>query len=438
MILRTAFFMALKTIGLRRKHRNHSLIGAVLAIGFSLIPLIVVLEVANGMIEGITRRFIEIGTYHLQIHIFDRLGDHELRRIQRSLEELENVNLAFIERQGLGLIFSSAGRTGAQVRSVPPWIYERDAAFRRFFILDKGSFDLSLPNSALLGKVVARRLEVDVGDEVKLLTAKRMKDGRYIPRVSRFRVRGIFTTGYQDLDKLWIYVPLAIGKKILPAESSREFVAIKVDDPYSDLDRHIRAIRRVLPPELVLFRINTWFELEENQYSSFKTTKTLLVFIMCLIILVASVNVSSTMVMIVMERTQEIGILKSMGARPGLISSSFVITGFVVGFAGSVLGIALGLVLAVNINEVIGALEAFLNGAQALFRWILSPFLSIELEHPITLLNPDFYLERIPIRIDFFEILAVAAFAILLSTLASYLPAKRAGRIRPLEVLRKV
>ena len=161
-------------------------------------------------------------------------------------------------------------------------------------------------------------------------------------------------------------------------------------------------------------------------------------FIMCLIILVASVNVSSTMVMIVMERAQEIGILKSMCARPGLISSSFVITGFVVGFAGSVLGIALGLVLAVNINEVIGALEAFLNGAQALFLWILSPFLSIELEHPITLLNPDFYLERIPIRIDFFEILAVAAFAILLSTLASYLPAKRAGRIRPLGVLRKV
>ena len=437
MIFRTAFFMALKNIGLRRNRRDHSLIGAVLAIGFSLIPLIVVLEVANGMIEGITRRFIEIGTYHLQIHIFDRLDDRELQRIQRSVEEVENVSFAFIERQGLGLIFSSAGRTGAQVRSVPPWIYERDAAYRRFFTLEKGSFDLSLPNSVLLGKVVARKLEVDVGDEVKLLTAKRMKDGRYIPRVSRFVVRGIFTTGYQDLDKLWIYVPFAIGKKILPRESSREFVGIKVDDPYSDLDRHIRAIRQALPPELVLFRINTWFELEENQYRSFQTTKALLVFIMCLIILVASVNVSSTMVMIVMERTQEIGILKSMGARPGLISSSFVITGFVMGVAGSVLGIALGLVLAVNINEVLRALESFLNGAQSLILLVLSPFLSIEAERPVTLLNPDFYLERIPIRIHFFEIFAVAVFAILLSTLASYFPAKRAGRIRPLEVLRR-
>jgi len=429
--------MALKNIGLRRNRRDYSLLGAVLAIGFSLIPLIVVLEVANGMIEGITRRFIEIGTYHLQIHIFDRLDDRELQRIQSSVEEVENVNFAFTERQGLGLIFSSAGRIGAQVRSVPPWIYERDAMYRRFFTLEKGSFDLSLPNSVLLGKVVARKLVVDVGDEVKLLTAKRMKDGRYVPRVSRFVVRGIFTTGYQDLDKLWIYVSIAIGKKILPRESSREFVGIKVNDPYSDLDRHIQAIRRALPPELVLFRINTWFELEENQYRSFQTTKALLVFIMCLIILVASVNVSSTMVMIVMERTQEIGILKSMGARPGLISSSFVITGFIMGVAGSVLGVALGLVLAVNINEVLRALESFLNGAQTLILLLLSPFLSIEAEHPIALLNPDFYLERIPIRINFFEIFGVAAFAILLSTLASYLPAKRAGRIRPLEVLRR-
>ncbi len=438
MNLRTSILMALKNIGLPRKRRNHSLIGAVLAIGFSLIPVIVVLEVANGMIEGITRRFIEIGTYHLQVHIFDRMDDREWEKIQDSLEEIETVKTAFIERQGLGLIFSPAARAGAQVRSVPPWIYERDGEFRRFFSLVKGGFDLSLPDSVLLGKVVAQKLQVDVGDDVKLLTAKRMNDGRYVPRISRFVVRGIFTTGYQDLDKLWIYVPLSVGKKILPLDNSREFIGLKVADPFSNLDQPIQAIRQALPPELTLYRISTWFELEENQYRSFQTTKALLVFIMCLIILVASVNVSSTMVMIVMERTQEIGILKSMGAQPGLVSSSFVITGFVIGIAGTFLGIGLGLVLAVNINEIISGLELFLNFSQRIVGWILSPFVEIKGKHAITLLNPDFYLESIPIRIHFLEIFGVASFAILLSTIASYIPAKRAGRIRPLEVLRRV
>jgi lipoprotein-releasing system permease protein len=438
MSFRTAYLMALKNIGLHNKRRDHRLVGAVLAVGFSLIPLVVVLEVAGGMIEGITRRFIEIGTYHLQVHIYDRLTTEELERVCIGIEKREDVHLAFVERQGLGLIFSSGGRTGAQIRSVPSWIYQRDALLRRYFTIESGAFDLERPDSVLLGKVVAERLGVSVGDEVKLLTAKRMKEGRYIPRVSRLRVRGIFTTGYQDMDKLWIYIPLQTGRLILPWESSREFIGVKVVDPYKDLKRYTEQIRDSLPEDLVLYRINTWFELEENQYRSFQTTKALLIFIMCLIVLVASVNVSSTMVMMVMEKTQEIGILKGIGARPGLISLSFIITGFLTGVAGSAFGITLGLVLAVNINEVIRAAEHFLNGIRALGLLLVSPFYRVQAGYPITLLDPAFYLERIPIRISLHEIVAVAAFAIFLSTLASYIPAKRAGRVRPLEVLRRV
>jgi lipoprotein-releasing system permease protein len=187
-----------------------------------------------------------------------------------------------------------------------------------------------------------------------------------------------------------------------------------------------------------LFRTSTWYGMEENQYGSFRTTKSLLVMIMVLIVAVATVNVSSAMVMIVLEKTQEIGILKGIGASPTAVSLSFVITGFVTGAFGAVIGIAVGLLVSVNINQVIRGIDALLNGSIAAFRWLAKPF---GLGHPaetVRIMDPAFYLETIPIRINWLEITGVAFLAVFLATAASLLPARRAGRIRPMDVLRKV
>jgi lipoprotein-releasing system permease protein len=343
-----------------------------------------------------------------------------------------------VELQGLGIVYSPYARIGAQVRAVPPELYGMDPQLRRFLTFVAGEFDLTRPDSVLIGEVTARKLKLSVGDEIKLLTAMRVRGERFIPRVSRFKVRGVFSTGYQDLDKLWIYVPLETGRRILSSESSRQFIGVKLEDPFGDMDDRVEEIRKNLPDALSLVRVDTWFELEENQYRSFQTTKTLLVLIMFLIVLVACVNISSTMVMMVLERTREIGILKSMGASPFVIRFSYIITGFLSGILGSLLGISVGLVLSVNINEVIRGVEKLLNGLRSVLGWLLFPFAQPKFQHPISILDPAFYLESIPIRINFPEILSVAVLTTLLTTLASYLPARRAGSVRPLEVLRRL
>jgi lipoprotein-releasing system permease protein len=211
---------------------------------------------------------------------------------------------------------------------------------------------------------------------------------------------------------------------------------VKVRDPFADLEPVIRRLRAVLPPDS---RLATWRELEYSRLASFQTTRALLMFIMGLVVMVAAVNVSSSVLMIVFERRLDIGILKAVGASPSSLALAFLAAGAVTGLLGTALGIALGLLVAVNVNQLISAMQAALNAGvwvASVVRTSLVP--SAGALEPVTLFNSAYYLQKIPIRIDAIEVVLAAAGTLLLSALASYIPAARAARVKPLEVLKKV
>ncbi len=211
---------------------------------------------------------------------------------------------------------------------------------------------------------------------------------------------------------------------------------MKGADPFADLGPAVRALRRVLPQDS---RLATWQELEYGRLASFRTTRALLVFIMALVVLVAAVNVSSSVLMIVHERRLDIGILKAVGASPSSLSASFLAAGSVTGVLGTALGVAAGLLVAVNINGVIAAIQAVLNAGAWLVSVLGAPLVpSAAAVRPVTVFNSAYYLQEIPIRISAVEVGAAAFGAILLSALASWIPARRATAVRPLEILRKV
>ena len=445
-------YLGLRTLLGRGGRLSSNLLGSILGIGLSLIPLIVVLEVADGMIEGITRRYLEVGTYHAQVALPESTGSEEFGALVETLRLAPGVTEVIPEQQGVGLLYipgrgtaasepgrspaSSPERTAVTVRAVPPSLYREDEGFRRYFQLTTGAFDLEDPSAILVGREVAERLGVQVGDTVKLLTMATASSGRRIPRVASFSVRGIFNTGYQELDKLWVYLPYETGRRLLAVSSGRRFIGLKLADPFDRLDRQLQRIAAVLPPEA---RLYSWYSLERANYQSFQTTKTLLLFIMALIVVVATVNVSSAMVMVVIEKNQEIAILKSMGMPPGKVSLSFVFAGLVTGFLGALLGLILGLLIALNINSVMRGIEGALNLGYRAGRLALRPLLGLEgSAPPLTFFNAQFYLEEIPIRVRLGELVAVAAATLGLSALAAYLPARAAARVRPLEVLRKI
>ena len=433
----------------RGRSRLRRVRGGVLGIAFSLIPLVVVFVVANGMISGITMRFIETGTYHLQLVARGRENGESKSAVIQDLLRLDDVLHAFPEVQGLGLLAGKRGHNGVQIRGVDPEIYERDANFARYLDIIEGDFDLSGERNVLVGENLASLLEVTIGDEVRLVTAQTQRSERIIPRVSRFTVTGIVSSGYRELDALWVFMREDDARRIIPPNEAREFIGIKVANPFlldsevqelqfiqsdqkgGEYNSLINEIRSIAENE---WRLLTWFNLEQSQYMSFITTRNLLLFIMVLIVLVAAVNISSAMIMLILEKQEEIAILKAMGIRNRQVLAVFLICGGITGGLGTIMGLSLGALAAYNVNGIIAALEFIVNAFGYLRTSVITPG---ELYIPIELFNPDFYLNKIPVHLRFSDLGIMALITLLLSVIMSYLPARRAVRLHPLALLHR-
>ncbi len=424
-----------------RTSAGRSLLGAVFCIGLSLVPLVVVLTVSDGMIEGITSRIIELSSYHMQVSV--RKGSSPSKSEQAVLDlaqeiaGVEGVTAAYAERQGIALAAGSYGRIGATVRAVPPDIFSSGSSFAKLFTVKEGSLSLPQGKSALIGTKIAENLKLEVGDSIRLVTFKTGANKKPVPRISTFKVEGIVSCGYQELDSLWVFITFDTGFNLLASSVSTLCVGIQTEDAFSDsLLQTAYAVEEILPAGC---RLYMWNELNTSQYENFASTRIMLIFIMFLIVLVASVNVSSALVMLSMERRREIAILKSMGATSRGVVASFLFTGFCTGAAGVLLGMPVGILCAINVNGIISFMERFVNilarfwyNVKMIFSKTVTEFV------PVHLLDPEFYLEKIPVVLPLRELFFIAVVTLVLSVVVSALPSIRAGAEKPIDTLRKV
>jgi lipoprotein-releasing system permease protein len=198
---------------------------------------------------------------------------------------------------------------------------------------------------------------------------------------------------------------------------------VKIDDPYHRAGALALDIQRGLGYGYTVY---TWGDLHRAQYSSYESTRQLLLFIMALIVIVAAVNVSSATSMLVIERQRDIAVLKAAGASPRGTGGVFALASLLTGISGAVLGIGAGLLVAVNVNGLIHGLERLLSFFSRLFRG-----------GEVKILDPGYYLENIPIIVDWSAVLLIGFFTILCSVVASWIPARRAGKLKPLELFRR-
>jgi lipoprotein-releasing system permease protein len=439
-----ALFFARRILGLRPRGAAGSryLRGAVLGVALSIVPLVVVMVVSDGMIEGITARYIEVGTYHIQARPLVLVDRAELEGRAAALRGLPGIEAAFPELQGFGVAIAGDRTTGVALRAVDP-SFLADPGTARYLTVSSGEARLDASNQILLGDALARNLGIKVGDLVSIVTPKSMASGAapggepggeaaaYAPKVSVFRVRGIVSAGYRELDALWAFVSLRAGSRIFSEGSSRALIGIKVAKPYGDLEPARLEASSALEGD---WSVLTWPEAELNVYKSFSTTKALLLLVMAVAVAVAAINVSSALVMLVLERRRDIAILKSSGASPPFISRVFILAGLGVGACGTMLGIGFGSLVAWRINDLIALAEAAVNAASR--AWAALSGASAP-RAALRLLDPAYYLERVPVRIDLGELALVAAASLLLSLAASLVPARRASRLPPLEIFRK-
>lgn len=428
----------------RRTSSNgrRSLLGATLCIGISLVPLVAILIISEGMIQGMTGRLIHLSSHDISVHLDSSSASAQsasaMQEAAAKILKLETITGAFPEVRGSSLAAAGGYRTGASVRAVEPDIFVKNESFSSLLKVVEGKADLDSPRNAVIGQKIAELLGVHPGDRISLITAG--GSARPVPKVAQFTVTGIVSCGYQELDALWVFIPLEAGFTSLARNSVSFVIGLTTQNPFSkDFVFIARDVQKFLFVEdgIEGAYVSRWDEENAAQYENFSSTKSLVLLIMLLIVLVASINISSALVMVQMERRKEIAILKSVGASSGGITLSFLAAGMFSGAAGLVLGIPAGLLVGVNVNSIIHAAESVANFFLRLKLALFSPE-NAGATVNVHILDPAFYLQEIPVEVPAEGILAIVLGTLVLVFAVSAVPAIWAGREKPLDTLRKV
>ncbi|MEE9500006.1 MAG: FtsX-like permease family protein, partial [Candidatus Omnitrophota bacterium] len=233
-------------------------------------------------------------------------------------------------------------------------------------------------------------------------------DGR---RKKDFTVIGTFTSGRYDYDANLVFISLKDAKSFFNKDSVSG-IGIKVDNEF-DVSKIKHSLQKVFRYP---FTIRSWMDLDRNLMRAIAIEKKIMFIVLALIIVVACFNIASSLIMQVLEKTKDIGVLRAIGATAGDIKKIFVFLGFSVGFIGVVFGSVLGIVLARNINTIADYVER-LTGFE------LFP-------------SDIYYLSSIPVKIVQSDVAIIAIFSLILAVAASFYPAWRASRLNPVDAIR--
>ena len=431
----------------KKSSARRSLWGALICIGLSIVPLVVVLSITNGMIQGMTDRIIGLSSSNLQAYVSPKLKETQnpdsYREYAQQFKQVDGVLEVYPEIGVTALAAGKKMRTGAQIRALDKDIFSKNKSFSELFTVIEGNLfeyseqidsdETSSSNKyAVIGQKMAELLELHAGDTFRIITIK-TNNGKQSPKLTSFKVSAIVSSGYQELDALWVFVPLETVYQFVSLDNASYTIMINTPDAYSaDLVRIQRELKTKFGKYMNFYR---WDQVHEAEFENFSSTKVMLVFIMLLIVLVASINISSAIVMLVMERRKEIAILKSIGATPSGITFAFIITGMTCGLGGLVLGLPFGLLAAVNANQIVNAIEKIVNFFARL-GYLLKGVPADEI-NAIRLMDPAYYLQIIPVNLPFSQLLLISLSTVLLALLVSIIPSVKAGKEKPLDILRK-
>ncbi|MFQ5449383.1 MAG: lipoprotein-releasing ABC transporter permease subunit [Nitrospinaceae bacterium] len=265
----------------------------------------------------------------------------------------------------------------------------------------------------ILGKELARRLGAHMGDIVSMVSpASRITPMGLIPKMKLFQVAGIFESGMFEYDSNLAFISIPAAQKFFSMKEKVTGVELWVDD----IDQAPRIASEIQHKLGFPFFVRDWMRMNKNLFSALRLEKIVMFVILILIILVAAFNIVSTLFMVVMEKTKEISILKSMGATKNSILKIFSFEGLIIGLTGTFLGCIGGFTIVPNLNEIVGLIEKVFG---------------------ITAFPSDvYYLDKLPSEIQYMDSFLIVVFSIVICFVASLYPAWRASRLNPVDGLR--
>lgn len=404
------WFIGLRYLKAKHKHGFISLISLISVAGITVgvIALIVVLAVYSGFTNGLRDQILGVNSHIIVQSFAGTMADHS--QIRERVLTVENVTGATPYLYTQTLLSSARGGSGVVLRGISPDSAVNVVGLSNQMI--RGSIhDLSQEEGArvphiILGKNLAAELRVTPGDRIRLISPSGpLTPMGIIPKVTTCQVSGIFETGMYEYDATLAYMSLERVQSFLGLGDVVHGIEVKVSkSELTNADKIGSQITDLLGPGYIA---KDWMMMNRNLFAAFKLEKIGMFIAMTLIILVAALNIISALVMVVMEKSKDIAILKSMGASSGSIMKIFFLQGLVIAFSGTTLGVAGGL----------GLCE------------ILSRYQFIELPSNV------YPMTTLPIEVLPADVAIVACSSIVITLLATLYPSWKASSVQPSEVL---
>ena len=399
----------------RTKRRNHfiSFISLISMLGMALgvCALIVVLSVMNGFQKEIRTRILGIAP-HLQINA-ESNGLVDWQPTLQVIKSHPQVVAAAPFINGQGMISFDQNVQGVMVRGILPQDEKRVIDISNK--MKSGSLnDLQADGFGIaLGSDLARSLGAHVGDKVLLISPQgQVTPAGMMPRLKQFHVAAIFEIGMAPYDNALALIHLSDAQRLYRMDGTVSGISARLHD--LDLAPQVSAeIGRSLPRNTY---VSDWTRQHANYFRAVQIEKKMMFIILSLIVAVAAFNIVSTMVMAVTDKRADIAILRTLGATPTSIMRIFIVQGVIIGLVGSVLGVAGGILLTLNIDTVVPFIEKLVG----------MHFLSKEV----------YFITELPSDLQCNDVLIVAGFSFLISLLATIYPSWRASKVQPAEALR--
>jgi len=406
-------FVALRYLKTKRKGIFTLITTAIGVAGVSIgtAALLTTLSVMNGFQADIREKIVGAQA-HLTVHA--RMTDAKREKLARTLASQEEVAAVSPFALGQAIITFSERSTGFVLKGIRP--AEEFAVNNLKNSLTYGSWDeIGAPANpakdgrpsapgVVLGEELARNLGAWTGDTVIVVSPQGVATPMgLLPAMKRFRVVGLIKTGYYEYDSATGYTSLEEAAAFFKTPGGMSGMQARLTR-LEWADRVSESLQKTLGWD---YAVTSFTQMNRTLFAALKLEKSVMFLILVLIIVVASFNIASNLILMGTEKTRDIGLLKAMGATPGQIRRIFLWVGLLIGGVGIGVGVLLGLFLS----------------------WVIWRF-------PIVELPPDiYYLSRVPVRVELLDVLGVMVSGILLSALATLYPAFRAAKVDPVEAI---
>ena len=368
--------------------------------------LIIVMSVMNGFKNELTKKILGLNPHVVVQSNSFKIDEKFINQLR---EKYFNINLSKTY-SGEGIVISNDKAKGLILKGVDKNEKKINDFFKNNIV--SGSIENFKNNHVFIGTELAFNLNLKEGDTINLMSSAFISTPLgSLPKQEDFKIAGTFNTGFLEFDQNIIFLNLEDALSLFEKNSNEQNIEIYLDDPMK-ANKFKKEIVKTHPNYFVY----TWTDLNKSFFSALKVERNVMFIILTLIIIVAAFNIISGLTILIKNKTKEIAILKTLGLNNNSIKKSFFLTGFSIGFFATITGIIVGTFFSLNIEKI---------------RLFLSSVFNLEI-FPADI----YFLEKLPSEVNSYSILLIFFLSLLVSAIASYIPARNISKMKTFRALK--